>query len=348
VNILVVGGTKFVGRAFTEAAVRRGHGVTVFHRGETEPVGLPDAEHIHGDRNKDLGALKGRTWDAALDTCAYVPRSVRELAEVLGDAVDIYAFVSTLSVHAGDIPEKATEGTALHRPPYPDTEQITGETYGPLKAASEAEALRAFPGRCLIIRPGYIVGPSDPTERFISYVRRAAGGGEMLAPGPPDAPFQVVDVRDLAGFMLERIEAGEAETYGVVGPPQPVTFEAVLEMARAVARADTELTWVSEEFLRRFGKQVESWLPMWHPDSPGAHTYDMRKAVAAGLRHRPLDETIHDTLAWDRGRGVPDLPGRLTASKERVLLGEWRAQGGEDPQPPRGIEAGSHTENVEP
>jgi 2'-hydroxyisoflavone reductase len=325
VNILVIGGTKFVGRAFTEEAVRRGHGVTLFHRGQTEPAGLPDVEHVHGDRDGDLGALGKGAWDAALDTCAYNPRAVRKLAEVVGDAVDLYAFVSTLSVLADNIPGGANEATPTHQPPYPETEEVTGETYGPLKAACEAEAILAFTDRCLIVRPGYIVGPRDPTERFVYYVRRAAGGGEMLAPGPPDAPFQVVDVRDLAVFMLDRIEAGGADTYGVVGPSEPIAMSDVLETARAVAQADTELTWVSEPFLHGLGDDVEGWLPMWHPESRGAHTYDPSKAIAAGLRHRPFPDTVRDTLAWDRDRGMPELPGRLSVRKERELLAGWRA-----------------------
>ncbi|HJP65532.1 MAG TPA: epimerase, partial [Actinomycetota bacterium] len=273
--------------------------------------------------------LADRMWDAALDTCAYVPRAVAEVGHTLGHRLGFYAFVSTLSVLEGDIPEGADEDTPIHAPPYPDTEEITGETYGPLKAASEVEAARAFAGRCLIVRPGYIVGPHDPTERFVYYVRRAAAGGQMLAPGPPDAPFQVVDVRDLADFMLSRIEAGDTDTYGLVGPDRPITMRDVLEVARAVAGAGTELTWVDEAFLRRLDDDVETLLPMWHPDSPGAHTYDAGRAVRAGLRRRGFEETVRDTLAWDRRRGTPPLPGRVSAQREGELLRAWREESGQ-------------------
>jgi 2'-hydroxyisoflavone reductase len=211
VKILVVGGTKFVGRAFVEEAIRRGHDVTVFHRGSTEPNGFPNVRHLHGDRDGGLDALAGTRWDAALDTCAYIPRLVRELASVIGDTLDHYTFVSTLSVLGDPIPAGATEETPVFGPPFPDTEDITNETYGPLKVACEVEARTAFADRLLIIRPGYIVGPYDPTDRFTYWARRPAAGGEMLAPGPPDAPFQVVDARDLGAFMLDRIEAGDAE-----------------------------------------------------------------------------------------------------------------------------------------
>src|SRR5262245_46986718 len=194
-KLLVIGGTHFVGRAFVEEAVERGHAVTVFHRGSSEPDDFPDVEHVHGDRHDDLELLRGRTWDAALDTCAYRPRSVHIAADVLDRAVEHYTFVSTLSVHPDDdLPVGSREDAVTHGPPFPDTEELTLETYGPLKAACEQAADDRFASRCLIVRPGYIVGPHDPSDRFTYYVRRAAAGGEMLAPGPPDAPLQVLDV----------------------------------------------------------------------------------------------------------------------------------------------------------
>lgn len=241
-DILVVGGTQFVGRAFVEEAARRGHSITVFHRGTTEPSDFPDVEHLHGDRNGDLAVLKGRAWDVALDSSAYAPRAVSELAAGIGRSVGHYTLVSTISVYPLDTPPGATERSPVRSAPDPGAEEVTGDTYGPLKVACETEGRSGFEGRCLVVRPGYIVGPHDPTDRFTSYVRRAAGGGEMLAPGPPEAAFQVLDVRDFASFIADRVEAGDVETYCVTGPS--ITIRETLETAVGVGGAGTELTWV--------------------------------------------------------------------------------------------------------
>lgn len=325
VRILVIGGTQFVGRAFVEEAARRGHDVTLFHRGTSEPEDLPQVEHLHGDRDGQLDVLLGHKWDAALDTCAYVPRAVREASAVLHDSVDHYTLISTLSVHPDDRPAGSTEATPIREPLFLETEEVNWRTYGPLKVACESEALRGFAGRCMIVRPGYIVGPHDPTDRFTFYVRRAASGGEMLAPGPPEAPIQVVDARDLGAFMLDRMEAGDVNTYGVVGPERRIAMRDVLQTAREVAGADTRFTWVTEDFLYALGPEVALWLPMWQPQHPGAGTYDASKALAAGLRHRPFAKTVSDTLAWDRERGLPELGAGLNRAKERELLEAWHA-----------------------
>ncbi|HWL90416.1 MAG TPA: NAD-dependent epimerase/dehydratase family protein [Actinomycetota bacterium] len=326
-KILTIGGTRFFGRAFVEEAAGRGHEVSVFHRGESEPGDLPEVVHLHGDRKAGLEILAERSWDAVLDTCAFVPREVRELAQAIGDRVGHYTLVSSLSVHPEDLPVGATEDTPPHQPPYPDTEAVTDETYGPLKVACEVEAAEVFAERLLVIRPGYIVGPHDPTDRFTYWVRRAAGGGEMLAAGPPDASIQGIDARDLGTFVLDRIEASDTDTYGVVGPAEPTTTAGVLESARLAGGADTTFVWADQEFVRGLGGQYETWFPMWHPHLPGFHAYDAGKATAAGLRPRPFDETVADTLAWDRQRGLPPLGAGMTSDKERELLSRWRAQG---------------------
>jgi 2'-hydroxyisoflavone reductase len=326
VKILTVGGTRFFGRAFVEEAVRRGHDVTIFHRGGSEPSDLASVEHVHGDRDAGLEALRGRSWDAVLDTCAFVPRDVGELAETIGDGIGHYTLVSSLSVHPDDLPVGATEDTAIHPPPYPDTEDVTEETYGPLKVACEVEAAARFGERLLVIRPGYIVGPHDPTDRFTWWVRRAAAGGEMLAAGPPDAPVQGIDARDLGAFVVDRVEAHDSDTYGVVGPAEPATTVDVVERARAAAGADTSFVWTDPAFVLALGEIHETWFPMWHPHLPGFHAYDATKATAAGLRARPFARTVADTLAWDRDRGAPPLAVGLPADKERELLDAWRAR----------------------
>jgi 2'-hydroxyisoflavone reductase len=324
VKLLTIGGTRFFGRAFVEEAARRGHEVTVFHRGQAEPDEVSGIEHVHGDRHEDLDRLRGRSWDATLDTCAFVPRDVRGLADALGDGVGHYTFVSSLSVHPEDLPVGATEETATLPPPSPDTEEVTDETYGPLKVATELEAADRFDGRLLVIRPGYIVGPHDPTDRFTWWVRRAAAGGEMLAAGPPDASIQGIDARDLGAFVLDRIEAGDVDTYGVVGPAEPASFGDVVRTARDAAGADTTVEWADESWVLDLGDDRERWFPMWHPHLPGFHAYDASKAKAAGLRPRPFEETIADTLAWDRDRGFPPLETGLGPEKERELLAAWR------------------------
>ena len=325
-RILAVGGTRFFGRAFVEEAARRGHEVSVFHRGASEPGDLPQVEHLHGDRKDGLELLAGRTWDALLDTCAFVPRDVRELAEAIGDRIGHYTLVSSLSVHPDDLPVGATEETPTHAPPIPETDEDTDEIYGPQKVACEVEAAAAFAGRLLVVRPGYIVGPHDPTDRFTYWVRRASAGGEMLAAGPPDAPIQGIDARDLGAFVLDRIEASDTDTYGVVGPDEPATMAGVLESARSAGDADTTFVWADQEWVLGLGDQRETWFPMWHPHLPGFHAYDASKATAAGLRPRPFDDTIADTLAWDRERGFPPLGAGMTPEREGELLAEWRAR----------------------
>jgi 2'-hydroxyisoflavone reductase len=328
-RILAIGGTRFFGRAFVEQAAERGHEVTVFHRGESEPDDLSTVEHVHGDRSKGIDALRGRSWDAVVDTCAFVPREVRDVAETIGDDVGHYTFVSSLSVHDDDdLPVGATEDAVTFGPPFPDTEDVTEVTYGPLKVACEVEAAARFPGRLLVIRPGYIVGPHDPTDRFTSWVRRAAAGGEMLAGAPPDAAIQGIDARDLGTFVLDRVEASDVETYGVVGPGQPATWEETFDAARRAGNADTTIVWADDGWVRALGEEHETWFPMWHPQLPGFHMYDASKATTAGLRPRPFADTVADTLAWDRARGFPPLKVGMTPEKERELLDAWRAASG--------------------
>jgi len=318
--VLIIGGTKFVGRALVEDAVRRQHEVTIFHRGRVEPDDLPAVEHVHGDRHRDLELLSGSSWDALVDTHAYFPGDVREIAAALGDVVGHYTLVSSNSVHPEDLPASPNEESPTLTPLFSESVELSEETYGALKVACELEASRAFESRCLTIRPGYLVGPHDPTDRFTSYVRRAASGGEMLAPGPADAPFQVLDVRDLASFVLDRIEAADNEVYGVVGPAEPTTMRETLATASDVAGAETTFRWASADFLDRFGDDVSGWFPMWDSRHPATHAYDASKAVRAGLGRRRLSETLADTLAWDEERGRPELRFGLPPERERELI----------------------------
>ena len=325
-DLLVIGGTHLVGRAAVEEAVARGHAVTIFHRGPQEPKGFPVVEHIHGDRDGGLGALSGRAWDVALDTCGYVPRQVREAAAVLGDSVAHYGFVSSISVYPDGTPAHASEDTAVYTPPFPDGEEITDGSYGPLKVACEEEARSAFVDRCLIVRPGYVVGSHDRSDRFTSWVLRAARGGAMLAPGPRDQPLQVVDARDLAAFTLDRLEARTAESYCVVGPDAPLTWGKAIPVLAEVGGAGAEPVWVDASFLRERLGGVEEALPLWDIDDAGLHQIDATKARSAGLRCRPFGDTVRDILEGNRGRVGAPLKVGLTPEREADLLAAWAAR----------------------
>jgi nucleoside-diphosphate-sugar epimerase len=325
-RLLVIGGTHLVGRAAVEEAVARGHGVTVFHRGPDEPAGFPDVEHVHGDRDGGLQALGGRTWDVALDTCGYVPRQVREAAEVLGDAVAHYGFVSSISVYPDDTPAHAAEETPVYAPPFAQTEEITEGSYGPLKVACEEEARAGFAGRCLIVRPGYVVGRHDRTDRFTSWVLRAARGGTMLAPEPRDQPLQVVDARDLAAFTLDRLEARDDDVYCVVGPDTALRWGEAIPVLVENGGAGAQPVWVGADFLReRLGEDVGTALPLWDLDEAGLHQVDATKARAAGLRCRPFAEIARDVLEGCRDRFGAPLRVGLTPELEAELLAAWHA-----------------------
>lgn len=326
-RLLMIGGARFSGRALTGLALERGHDVTVFHRGSGVDDPWPEARHVHADRSEGFVALGGERFDAIVDTCAYVPREIRASTAAFPD-VEVYAYYSSLSAHISDARIGATEDDDVYGPPFPATEDVTETTYGPLKVACEQEVIAGFDGRALLIRPGYIVGPHDPTDRFTYWVRRAARGGEMLAPGPPDSSMQWVDARDLASFVLTLVEHRASGPFSVVTPPGRHTMGELLRTARAIGGADTAITWIDEPFARDRGLLNDETdpLPLWTPQEPGAHLFDTTKAEAAGLVTRPIEDTVRDTLAWDGARGAPwPLRAGLTDDRERALLRAWHA-----------------------
>ena len=321
-KILTIGGTRFSGRALTGLALEDGHDVTVFHRG-TGDEPWPEAEHVHGDRVDGFDALAGRSFDAVVDMCGYVPRELRASTEAFPDARR-YVFISSLSAHVDDVRPHATEDDDLHQPPFPDSEEITEETYGPLKVASERVVIDAFGDRATIVRPGLIVGPHDPTDRFTYWVRRVADGGEILAPEPPDYEVQWIDARDLAAFVLLLVERSIAGIYSVVDAPMPI--ERLFAACRYVSGSDAALTWVPRAFLEEH--EVEPWsdLPLWMPQFPGFNRFDASRAIAAGLRARSVEDTVRDTLAWDRERPQTwPMQAGLALDRERSLLAAWHA-----------------------
>jgi 2'-hydroxyisoflavone reductase len=318
-RILVLGGTQFLGRHTVEAALARGHDVTTFNRGRTRPELFPDVEKLHGDRDGDVGALAGRSFDAVVDTSGYVPRVVRETIAALGD-VGHYTFVSTISVYA-DLSAPPTERSPVAELDHPTEEWR--EAYGELKADCEDVVRERFPG-AFVPRPGLIVGPWDPTGRFTYWPERLAAGGRVLAPAPPGADAQVIDARDLAGWIVRAAEDGLAGTYNAVG--RAVSRATLLETCRRVAASDAELVWVDPGFLvaRDVGEWME--LPLWlaSPEYAGMLSVDPSPAFGAGLETRPLEETVRDTLAWVESGDAPAETGAgLDRAKEQQVLDAW-------------------------
>jgi 2'-hydroxyisoflavone reductase len=294
VKLLLLGGPRFVGRAFTDVALERGHELTFFNRGTTNPDLYPEVERIVGDRKSDLSALRGRTWDAVVDTCGYLPADVRTSAEALADS-GLYCFVSSVSVYA-DFSEPNDEHSQVGELGDLSEDEVTEESYGPLKVLCEDAVREVFGSRSLVVRPGLIVGPHDPTGRFTYWPHRVARGGEVLAPGPPERVTQVIDVRDLAAWMLALCERETSGTYNAIHPG--VAMSQLLDTCRAVSASDAHVTWVSDEFL--LGQGVGEWmeLPLWlaDPALAAADRVSVERAIAAGLTFRPLAETVSGTL----------------------------------------------------
>jgi 2'-hydroxyisoflavone reductase len=341
-KLLILGGTRFVGRHLVTAALARNHEVTLFNRGQHPSEALTNVETIYGDRNSDLAKLQGRRWDAVVDTCGYLPRTVRASAEFLSQSVDRYVFISSLSVYA-DVSRLGIDETApvatltseqLEKANRIDssgqTSAVTyGEMYGGLKALCEQAAEEVLPNRVLIIRPGLIIGPDDYTDRFTYWVERIARGGEVLAPGRPDRYLQFIDARDLAEWTMSMIERKETGVYNANSLPRNLTMESVLEECKRVSESDASFTWVSDSFLLQ--EKVAPWseMPLWLPEeaapqSKGFMFINCNKAVNAGLSFRPLSDTIRDTLIWrETNRLNEELKAGIDSDKEQRLLCKW-------------------------
>src|SRR5262245_12989297 len=300
-RLLILGGTHFLGRHLATEALAHGHRVSLFHRGKTGADLFPEAEHIVGDRDGDLAVLSGREWDAVIDTSGYVPRIARASAEQLAGAVGHYTFISTISVYPG-FPETPhiSESSPVGKLDDPTLEEVTGESYGPLKALCEQAVQAVFPDHALVVRPGLIVGPYDPTDRFTYWPHRVARGGEMLAPGHADFAVQFIDARDLAAWTLTMTEQGQTGTFNATGPDHPLTMGEVLEAAKRESGSDARFTWVPDAFLAEAGAEGWSEVPLWvsEAEAPGLSNVNCAKAYAAGLGFRPVAETVRDTLTW--------------------------------------------------
>ncbi|MBI5031094.1 MAG: NAD-dependent epimerase/dehydratase family protein [Chloroflexi bacterium] len=329
-KLLILGGTVFLGRHLVEVALARGHAITLFNRGQHNADLFPQVEKLRGNRDGDLDALRGKTWDAVIDTCGYVPRIVEASAKFLANAVEHYTFISSISVFPDNISPNSDETAPVTKLPDESVEQVTGETYGGLKALCEQAVERTLPGRALVIRPGLIVGPNDPTDRFTYWPHRIARGGEVLAPGNPSSCVQIIDVRDLAEWTIRMIEGKHVGVFNATGPAYPLTLQQTLDECVRVSKSDARLTWVDEQFL--LDHNVGSWIemPLWVPDkdnSAGMMQINCAKAIAKGLTFRSVADTIRDTIAWDATR-PPETEWRagMKPEREAELLVKWHAR----------------------
>jgi 2'-hydroxyisoflavone reductase len=329
-RILVLGGTKFLGPALVEAARRRGHVLTLFNRGKTNPHLFPDLEKLRGDRDGQLDALKGRRWDAVIDDSGYVPRIVKLSADLLAPNVGQYLFVSSISVYRDDIAPGSDEGAPVQELADPKSEDVRKD-YGALKAACERAAEASMPGRTTVVRPTLIVGPDDPTDRFTYWPVRLDRGGAVLAPGDGEDPTQLVDVRDLATFMIGLVEGNVAGVFNAAGPEKTMTMKGMLEACAKGVGSKASLTWVPAAFLEE--QKVSPWgdMPAWIPRGPegGAMAVSNARAVARGLRFRAAAETAKDTLAWWKAQPEDrraKLRAGIAAEREAEVLAAWKAK----------------------
>jgi 2'-hydroxyisoflavone reductase len=335
-RLLVLGGSQFVGRHIVEAALERGHSVTLFNRGRTNPNIFDGVEEIHGDRDGGLSALDGQTWDAVIDTSGYLPRVVGQSAAYLSGRAKHYVFISTISVYKNPVAAGSDEDAPLDTMEDETSEDISAH-YGALKVLCEKTVDANFDGTTLHIRPGMIIGPYDHTDRFTWWVHRIAQGGDILAPGNPGQQVQFVDGRDLANFTLDMTEAGTTGHYNVTGPNYRVSMSDYFDAAHRIMGSDAWFTWASDEFLQAHevtGGQMPFWIP---EEYSGLFSVSIDRALAAGLRFRPLDDTIRDLWAWSTARDADapkwspanaDNPRAigLTAAREAELLDAWNAE----------------------
>jgi 2'-hydroxyisoflavone reductase len=333
-KFLIIGGTRFLGRALVDAVLSAGHEVTLFNRGQTNPELYPELEWLKGDRDGGLDVLQGRRWDAVFDTCGYLPRLVRDSAEMLADAVDHYTFISTLSVYSDPSRVGMDEEAPLGSIEDELIEEINDESYGPLKVLCESAVTATMhaaspPGRALLVRSGLIVGPHDPSDRFTYWPYRLSRGGDVLAPGDPRAPVQFIDVRDIAAWTVRATEAGLTGPYNVAGPNYELSMEQLLETCRQLIGRPASFCWVDDDFLAE--KQVAAYteMPLWLPaEYAGWSSVNCQKAFDAGLVCRPLAETVADTLAWSATRPADyEWRGGMSTSREAELLLAWQQQG---------------------
>lgn len=338
-DILLLGGTRFLGRQLVEAALAKGHNVTLFNRGNHAEV-FPDVELIKGDRNGDLSELAGRRWDSIIDTCGFMPDVVAKSAKFLNNS-DHYTFISSISVYKDmSIPnmDENAEVLSLSADELQEVSQSNniGEYYGHLKALCEKAAETEMPNRVFVVRPGLIVGPYDYTDRLPYWIKRITEGGEVLAPGRPERLIQMIDAKDLAEWIIQMVEKKMTGTYNAVGPNHKLTMEKLLQESKNVIQSEATFTWVNEDFLKEH--EVGAWgeMPLWIPEEfplPGEEkawngflNMSNRKAIEMGLTSRPLSEIILDTYEWEKTRPQEKRLAGMDAEREKELLVLWKKE----------------------
>lgn len=332
-TLLLLGGTGFIGPHLTSAAQQHGWTVTHFNRGKTAKDGVADVETLIGDRGGDLAALRNRRFDAVIDDSGYVPKYVRASSALLAPNVGYYLFVSSISAYANFTTPNGEYTSALGKLKDPEGETVTAETYGPMKVLCERYVHDALGERSCVVRPGYIVGPLDRTDRFTYWPVRASQGGEMLAPGTASDPVEYIDVRDLTDWMISLVERRTSGVFNAVTPPRRYTMGNVISASLAASpNAGTRVTWVSGDFLiKRLGADGAEF-PPWSPlrgDTTALGLVLSKRAAAAGLRYRPLEATVRDTLQWFKSLPAERRSKQrllLTSQREAELLAAWHSQ----------------------
>ncbi len=323
-KILVIGGTIFVGRHIVEAALQRGHEVTLFNRGRTESGLFGNIEKIVGDRSESLDKLAGRSWDAVIDTSGYVPRVVGKSCKALKSSCESYVFISTGSVYKDKSKPGISEDNETLVLEDPDALEWSDETYGEMKSGCEVVVQETFAERALIIRPGVVVGPYDPTDRFTYWPVRVESGGVVLAPGSPERPIQFIDARDLGTWTILLSESNATGIYNAIGPDYQLSMSKFLNDCKTVANSNADFVWVPDQLL--LDQKVEPWseMPFWIPENTENSGMSLRnnsKAIKSGLTFRPLRETIADTLSWWHEEKVGcDLKAGMSKERESELL----------------------------
>ncbi|MGR5985429.1 SDR family oxidoreductase [Bacillus cytotoxicus] len=341
-KVLILGGTRFLGRALVEEALKRGHEVTLFNRGTNKEI-FPKVEQLIGDRDGDVSALKNRNWDIVMDTCGFAPHQIRNIATILGGNIEHYTFISSMSTYKDWIPLHIKEDYQLQSIPpreklkaIEDGEASPYEYYGGLKVLCEKEAEKYWPGRVLHMRAGLLVGAFDYTDRLPYWIQRVAQGGEVLVPEHSNRPVQLIDVKDVATWAFNMAEGRKVGTFNVTGPNNELTIGELLNTCKAVTNSDAEFVWVEEQFLLE--NKVRPWteMPLWIPETfplegetepwKGSFFISIEKAVNAGLSFRPIQNTISDVYQWEKSRKDTERKAGMAREKERELLKLWFQQ----------------------
>ena len=328
-TMLILGGTGFIGPHMTELALAKGWKVTHFNRGKRDADGVPGVETLHGDRKGQLDSLKDRKWDVVVDNTGYIPKYQKMSVDILAPNTGYCLYISSISAYASFAkPNDIGSPTGVLE--NKDQEEITNETYGPMKALCEQYVREGYGARSSIVRPGYIVGPLDPTDRFTYWPVRFAKGGDMAVPGTAADPIQIVDVRDLVAFMMGLVERRVDGYFNAVTPPNAITMGSLMETSRKVTGADTKLTWIDEAFIVEKAADVNlaPWSPM-HGEEAGGSLTGMQASAEQGLMARALEETVRDTLAWHETRPADrkaTLKSGFSPEQEAQILADWRAK----------------------